>query len=159
MQEFLCLLLPTLGQETSTPAVPPRTASSTQSPGVDFYCRRRFLQGCGYRRAAAAASHAAFTGKSHFCRTLAPVPSSCAHGLCSLHIRGTSESPFIIHSFVFLALIFAGPLALSVGSKGHPEQFPPSSSSFPSLGCHPLPAAPAPRELHFLYDQREIGGK
>lgn len=83
-------------------------------------------------------------------------PPPCVRGLCmcSLHIRGTSESPFIIHLFVSLALIFAGPLVLSVGSKGHPEQFLPSSSSSPSLGCvTPSLQALLPGvlwELHFL---------
>lgn len=71
------------------------------------------------------------------------------------HIRGTSESPFIIHLLVFLTLIFAGALVLSVGSNGHPEQFlPSSSSSSPFLGCvTPSLQALLPGffwELHFL---------
>lgn len=92
-------------------------------------------------------------------------PPPCVHGLCmcSLHIRGTSESPFIIHLFVSLALIFAGPLVLSVGSKGHPEQFLRSLPPLPSWAVSP----PACRlcsqgcfgNCIFLMDQRDIGGK
>lgn len=63
---------------------------------------------------------------------------------------------------MFLALIFAAPLVLSVGSKGPPEQFLPLLLLLPLPGlCHPLPAGSAPRAalgIAFLCGS-EIGGK
>lgn len=91
-------------------------------------------------------------------------PPPCVHGLC---VPSTSEAPqnrHLLFICLFLALIFAGPLVLSVGSKGHPEQFhPSSSSSSPFLGC----VTPSCRlcsqgcfgNCIFFMDQREIGGK
>lgn len=86
----------------NTLALPPRTPRSTQSPGVDLYCRRRFLWGCGCRGAAAAASHATFTGKSHFCRILAPCPRLPVSMACAC-VPSTSEAPQNLH-LLFICL-------------------------------------------------------
>lgn len=100
-----------------------------------------------------------FYREKAFLQDSGPVSMACVFP----HIRGTSESPFIIHLLVFLTLIFAGALVLSVGSNGHPEQFlPSSSSSSPFLGCvTPSLQALLPGffwELHFLWIRERLEG-
>lgn len=75
LQEFPCLLLLILLWETLLLCLPGHPGA-LRALGLIFIAGDVFFGVVDAGGAAAAASPAAFTGKSHFCRTLAPIPSS-----------------------------------------------------------------------------------
>lgn len=128
---------------------------------VDFYCRRCFLWVVDAGSSSCSLPCCLYREKP-FLQDSGPSLPASIQGC----VPSTSEAPRTLH-LLFICVPgsdLCRSFSPSVGRKGHPEPFCPSSSSpSPSLGCVTLSLqALLPGllwELIFFMDQRELGGK